>query len=219
MNIDMRRAAQLLALAGSILISAPTLAHDHSGPVTDSIPASVKTVATREALRDLWIGHVFWVRNVVTETLAGNTAAASAAENEVVANARQIAGAIEPFYGKAASEKLFTLLAGHYGAVKQYLNASIAKDKQKEDAAWKALGTNADEIAVFLGAANPNLPVDTLRALLLGHGGHHIQQIKQLQAKQYADEARTWADMTKHMYVIADALADALAKQFPMQFN
>jgi hypothetical protein len=182
-------------------------------------PAVDKAVATREALRDLWVEHVFWVRNVVVETLAGNSAAAAAAEQEVVANARQIAGAIEPFYGKAASDKLFGLLAGHYGAVKQYLEATIAGSTAKQDADWKNIGANAEEIAVFLSGANPNLPIDTLRGLLLGHGGHHVQQIKQLHDKQYAAEAQTWAAMRQHMYVIADALAGAIAKQFPDKFK
>ena len=85
--------------------------------------------ALRAALRDLWVGHIFWVRNVAVDTLAGNKAAAAAAEKEVVANARQIAAAIEPYYGKEASEKLFGLLAGHYGAVKQYLEATAAGSK------------------------------------------------------------------------------------------
>jgi hypothetical protein len=170
------------------------------------------------AQRDLWVGHIFWVRNVVNETLAGNSKAATAAEKEVVANARAIAGSIEPFYGKAASEKLFGLLAGHYGAVKQYLEATAAGSKARQEAAVRNLTGNATEIARFLSGANPNLPFDTLNGLLLGHGGHHIQEIQQLKAGQFAEEARTWEAMKKHMYVIADALAGAIAKQFPAQF-
>jgi hypothetical protein len=159
---------------------------------------------------------VFWVRNVVVETLAGNGAAAKSAENQVVANAKQIAAAIEPFYGKAASDKLFGLLAGHYGAVKEYL---AAQDKTGQDAAWKKIGANAEEIAVFLSGANPNLPIETLRSLLLAHGGHHVQEIAQLRAKDYAGEAQTWEAMKQHMYVIADALTGAIAKQFPAKFS
>ena len=184
--------------------------HEHKAPV-----ASSRATEAKDAQRDVWVGHVFWVRNVAVETLQGNSAAAKAAEDQVVANAKQIAAAIEPFYGKAASEKLFGLLAGHYGAVKEYLTAH---DPAGQDAAWKKLGANAEEIAVFLSSANPNLPIDSLRSLLLAHGGHHVQQIKQLRDKDYAGEAQTWEQMKKHMYVIADALAGALAKQFPDKF-
>ncbi len=204
-------AGLLLAIAGSVT-AAPS--HDHAAA---DATQSTKAIQTKDALRDLWIGHVFWVRNVVIETLAGNKAAAKAAEEQAVANAKQIAAAIEPFYGQAASDKLFQLLAGHYGAVKAYLDAGGSAAKQ--DAAFNTLSANAGEIAVFLSGANPNLPVDTLRSLLLAHGGHHVQQIKQLRAKQYAEEAKTWTEMTQHMYVIADALAGAIAKQFPAKFS
>jgi hypothetical protein len=177
-----------------------------------------KLDATRAALRDLWIGHVFWVRNVVVAELAADAAAQQAAEKQVVANAQSIAGSIEPFYGAQAKEKLFTLLAGHYGAVKAYLDASIAKGAGKQSEATAKLLSNAGEIATFLSSANRYLPKDTVEGLLQAHGGHHIAQIQQLQAKDYAGEAKTWADMTQHMYVIADALAGAIAKQFPAKF-
>ncbi|TJY55415.1 hypothetical protein E4T66_20960 [Sinimarinibacterium sp. CAU 1509] len=176
---------------------------------------TASVVETNAAMRDLWLGHVFWVRNVVESTLSDNSAAAKAAEEQVVANAKQIASAIEPFYGKEASDKLFGLLAGHYGAIKDYL---AAQTPAAQDRAWTKIAANAGEIAVFLSGANPNLPVDTLRGLLAAHGGHHVQQIQQLRAKDYAAEARTWDAMKQHMYVIADALTGAIAKQFPAKF-
>jgi hypothetical protein len=191
-------------------------------PGTHSVARTAEPAKVNEtsaALRDLWVGHIFWVRNVVVATFAGNQPAAAAAEQAVVANAKQIAAAIEPYYGKDASEKLFGLLAGHYGAVKQYLEATVAGSKDRQDVAYKSLVGNASEIARFLSGANPNLPYDTLNGLLLAHGGHHVQQIQQVQRKEYAQEAQTWDAMTRHMYVIADALAGAIAKQFPGQFS
>jgi hypothetical protein len=196
----------------------PALAQ-HETPSVAQAPAPAKVNETGAALRDLWVGHVFWVRNVVVSTFAGNQPAAAAAEQEVVANARQIAAAIEPYYGQGASEKLFGLLAGHYGAVKQYLDATVAGRQGDQDAAYASLSRNASEIARFLSGANPNLPFDTLNGLLLAHGGHHVRQIQQVHRKEYTDEARTWDAMTRHMYVIADALAGAIAKQFPKQFS
>lgn len=210
-----KRITLALAVAAALSLAGPAYAgpatHEHAATAT-----STRLIQTKDALRDLWIGHVFWVRNVEVETLAGNAAAAKVAEAQVVANARQIAGAIEPFYGKAASDKLFTLLAGHYGAVKAYLDASNSK---AQEAAFKKLSANAEEIARFLSGANPNLPLDTLRSLLLAHGGHHVEQIRQLRGKDYAGEAKTWAAMTQHMYVLSDALAGGIAKQFPAKFE
>jgi hypothetical protein len=77
------------------------------------------------------------------------------------------------------------------------------------------LTANAGEIAKFLAGANPNLPEDTVRGLLLAHGAHHSQQIQQIMADDTAGEATSWAAMQQHMDSIADALAGAIAKQFP----
>jgi hypothetical protein len=218
MNMVKRCLGMVSILATVFAPAAPALAqHGTHSLAQTSAPAKVNE--TEAALRDLWVGHVFWVRNVVVSTFAGNRPAAEAAEQEVVANAKQIAAAIEPYYGKDASEKLFGLLAGHYGAVKQYLEATVADNKGKQDAAFKSLSANATEISRFLSGANPNLPFDALNGLLLAHGGHHVQQIQQVKSKQYAEEAQTWEAMKRHMYVIADALAEAIAKQFPKQFS
>ncbi len=180
-------------------------------------PNSLKVAEAGAAQRDLWTGHVFWVRNVVVAHLASNAAAQAAAEKEVVANAKQIAGSIEPFYGKEASDKLFNLLAGHYGAVKKYLEAGT--DTAKQEAAVKALTDNAGEIATFLSSANPNLPREAVLGLMAAHGGHHVTQIQQLRAKQYDAEAKTWEAMKQHMYTLSDTLAGAIAKQFPAKFS
>jgi hypothetical protein len=174
---------------------------------------------TKTALRDLWAGHIFWIRNVVSVNATNNPAARDSAEKEVVANAKQIASTIAPFYGEAASEKLFTLLADHYGAVKEYSEATVTGNKRQQDAALARLASNADEIAVFLSGANPYLPKDTVRGLVAAHGAHHVAQIIQFQEKDYAQEAQTWKVMQEHVYVIADALTTALVEQFPAKFS
>lgn len=214
-------------LATALAAALPGLgnaATQHASPAAAAaIPAAttvpVKVAATRDALRDLWIGHIFWVRNVVVARYGDNAAAAKAAEAQVVANAKAIAGAVEPFYGKAASDKLFGLLAGHWGAISEHIDATNKGSKAGQDAATAKLLANANEIADFLASANPHWPVGTLRGLLSAHGAHHLQQDQQLHDGQYDAEARTWAAMSAHMYVIADALADGLAAQFPEKFR
>jgi hypothetical protein len=177
-----------------------------------------KTFQTAVIPRDLWLGHIFWVRNVSAAAIEKNDSAVKTSEQQAVANARAIAASIEPFYGAAAKEEFFKLLAGHYGAVKAYLVATVAGDAAAQMTATQSLTSNADEIAAFLSKANPYLPKDTLQGLLLAHGGHHIQQIQQLKDRKYEAEAQTWDEMKKHIYQIADATADALAKQFTRKF-
>ncbi|MGD9600046.1 MAG: hypothetical protein AB7G76_14385 [Steroidobacteraceae bacterium] len=216
----------LSALAAAALVAAlpgPALSathHDAAGAATPAATTvSAKLADTKDALRGLWFEHIFWVRNVVVARLAGDEGAARAAEAQVVANAKAIAGAVEPFYGKAASDQLFKLLAGHWGAISEYLDATRTGSKAQQGAAFTKLNANAGEIAAFLAGANPHWPVATLRGLLTAHGAHHVQQIQELHAGQYDAEARTWAAMASHMNVIADALAAGLAAQFPAKFQ
>ena len=207
-----------LLLAAAFCVTAPGLAAaDDDSAEAAPMPANV--AATQDALRDLWVGHIFWVRDVVEARLADDAKQAKAAEQQVVANAQAIAGAIEPFYGAAASDRLFELLAGHWGAISDYLDATLADKDKRQEAAGDQLSANAREIAAFLSSANPNWPEETLIGLLAAHGAHHVQQIEQLHAEQYDEEAATWAAMKDHIYVIADALTAGLAKQFPDKFE
>ena len=126
----------LVVTAMVLLATSPSLAKEKV--------ESPKAVELREALRDLWIGHVFWVRNVTLTTKMGDAEAAKVAEENVVKNARAIADAVIPFYGQAAADKLFGLLAGHYGAIKEYMTASYAANKAGKDATVDKIKSNAN---------------------------------------------------------------------------
>jgi hypothetical protein len=217
----MKTIGSIAAAAVALVLSGPPAnAADtgHSHAVTAETPASAKLQATRAAERKLWRGHAEAVRKVVVAKIAGNAAAEKTAEAGVVANAREIANSISPFYGQAASDKLFNLLAGHYGAVKAYLDASVAKDAKGQSNATDGLTSNADQIATFLSNANPHLPKATVMELLQVHAGHHISQIQELIARDAAAEAKTRAAMLEHMDVLGDALANGIAAQFPSKF-
>ena len=205
-----------------LTLSSIACAHSTDSPAATVSPSATahpaKVAETKAVLRDLWLGHILSVRNVAVATMDKNASARSAAEAGVVANAEQIARSIEPFYGKSASDKLFTLLAGHYGAIRDHLDATVAGAASRQEAAVKALTANAAEISTFLSGANPNLPKDTLMGLLMAHAAHHLTQFQQLKDGDYIHEAETWTGMKQHIYVVSDALAQALAAQFPAKF-
>ena len=119
------------------------------------VARSGKVAQTAAALRDLWVGHIFWVRAVSIGAINKQDAAAKVAEQQAVKNAKSIAATIEPFYGTAAKDSFFKLLAGHYGAVKAYLVATVADDAAAQSTATQSLTSNAGEIASFLSKANP----------------------------------------------------------------
>ncbi|MGN6112235.1 MAG: hypothetical protein ACTHOC_04380 [Luteimonas sp.] len=201
--------------------AAPAAEAAAATPATTAADASATSAAPQlqAAMRDLWHGHIVHARDYALAVHAGDNAGAKSAADAVVANAKDIANAVGSFYGDAAGKGMLDLLAGHWGAVKAMTDARAKHDKAGADKAMTDLANNAGEIAKFLAGANPNLPEDTVRALLLAHGAHHSKQIDLIDAGDTAGEAAEWTAMQAHMDMIADALAAAIAKQFPDKAN
>lgn len=179
---------------------------------TNTAPAAPKLQA---ALRSLWLGHVEATRAYALAVEAVDPAAADKATDAVVANAQQLADAVAGFYGDAAGKRMFELLAGHWGGVKALTDAVRADQPSGTEKAMQALDANAREIAVFLSGANPYLPENDVHGLMAAHVAHHEAQVHQIMDGDMNAEAQTWKAMKIHMDVIADALAGAIAKQFP----
>lgn len=179
---------------------------------SNATPAAPKLQAD---MRALWRGHIDKTRAYAMAVKAGNQRDSDAAANDVVTNAKAISAAVAGFYGDAGGAEMLRLLGGHWGAVKAMTDA----EKKGDDAGVrKGLDdglANAGEIAKFLASANPNLPEDTVNGLMVAHVEHHHQQIAQIMAGDTAGEARTRTAMQAHMDTISDALAAAIAKQFP----
>ena len=195
-----------------------TAAPDADAPAAPA-EAAVPAPQLQAAMRDLWHGHIVHTREYAMAVHAGDDARATAAADAVVDNAKQISGAVAGFYGAAGGDQMLTLLAGHWGAVKAMTDARAAGNEAASAKAMSDLTANAGEIAKFLAAANPNLPEDTVRGLMLAHGAHHSQQLDLIMADDTAGEATEWTAMQAHMDMIADALAGAIAKQFPDKAN
>jgi hypothetical protein len=182
-----------------------------------------KVAGLKMALRDLYINHIFWVRDLVVSTRLGEKAAVKEADEYGLNNAKAIGQSITPFYGQAAGEKFVTLFVGHYSGVKAYMNAAFANNFKGnatlKKAALDRLTKNANDIAVFVSSANPNLPKGTVYGLFVTHAQQHIKSIDATAKRDWAGEADMWDPMVKHVYTLSDALADGIAKQFPDKFQ
>ena len=195
-----------LAAAGPLYADSPA-----ATPATaaSTVPAAPKLHA---AMRAMWQGHVQHTRAYAMAVKAGNAAAANKAADDVVANAKQIANAVGGFYGADAGAGMLKLLAGHWGGVKALTDAVHAGDKAGADKAMQDLASNAGDIARFLSGANPNLPEDAVRGLMMAHIAHHQAQVGEIMKGDMQAEATTWKAMQAHMDTLADALSGGIAK-------
>lgn len=204
-----------IALLISTVVGLGSCAHE-SNSMSD--PHPVTAADLQAVLRDQWSRHLFWIRNVVSDNAKNDLRSRDFAEKAVAANAREIARTFQPFYGEAASERLYTLLTKHYGGVNAYSMATVAGNKRQQDAAMAQLASNTDGIAAFFSGINPHLSKKAVRDLFTAHVDHHVTQITKFQNKDYTGEEETWPVMEHHIYIIADTLAAAVVKQFPTKF-
>ncbi|HKP00417.1 MAG TPA: hypothetical protein VJU02_02185 [Nitrospiraceae bacterium] len=203
----------VVALSFACLVSNDGVSH----AARDTNPARVAEL--KQAYRDLWLGHIYWVQHAVLDGAKKSPVQRDAAKREVDANTKQIADMIMPFYGEAASKKFLSLLDINIGAVREYSEATVADNKSEQDAALARLVSNSEDFGVFFSGINPHLKKDTVQGMIAAHGAHHVLQINQYKKKDYAHLDETWKLMREHVYVIADTLTEALVKQFPGKFS
>ncbi len=201
-----------VALLVFTIIGLGGCAHEGSS-VSDPHPVTVADL--QAVLRDEWSRHVFWIRHVVMDNAKGDRRSRDFAEKAVAANARDMAKTLASFYGDATAGRFRTLLTKHDDMIQAYSDATVAGDKRRQGT---AIATGAS-IANLLSQINPHLPKDTVRSLFATNIGHHVVQINKFQDKDYQGEDETWTAMEHHVYVIADTLTNAIAKQFPAKFG
>ena len=172
----------------------------------------------RLALRKLWSDHVIWTRQYIVAAVAG-TPDADAAAGRLLKNQEDIGAAVAGFYGDAAGSKLTALLKEHIMIAVDLVAAAKSGDQAafaKHDARWT---TNAGEIAKFLAGANPNWPEKDVLDLLSLHLKLTKDEAVARITSDWAADVKAFDDIFNEIMVLADALNDGLAAQFPEKFR
>lgn len=212
--------SQFLGLVGFVAVvtlafGAPIRAADKS----TSQPTMMSNLELRNAMRMLWEEHIVYTRNFIISTLAGLEDAGPVAER-LLRNQDDIGNAIKPVYGEEAGKKLAALLRDHILIAADIVNAAKAGDNDKLGKGQERWRKNADEIAVFLGGANPkNWPVPTLKDLLYKHLDYTTAEVVSRLKKDWAGDIKAYDQGHAHMLMFADALTDGILAQFPDKFR
>ncbi|WP_210213753.1 acetylglutamate kinase [Mesorhizobium sp. M4A.F.Ca.ET.022.05.2.1] len=172
----------------------------------------------RAAMRKLWEDHITYTRNYIISALADLQDTDEVAKR-LLQNQDDIGDAVKPYYGDAAGQKLAALLKDHIKIATEVVKAAKSGSKDKLSAAQEKWTGNADDIAVFLGKANPNWPEKDLRDMLHKHlqltTGEVVGRLK----KDWAADIKSYDEGHDHMLKFADMLTEGIAKQFPYKFN
>src|SRR5688572_16037800 len=143
------------------------------GSAQQARPSSLRertdaAVALRNDMRKLWEDHITWTRCVIISS-AHDLPDLALTTQRLLDNQDDLGDAVKPYYGNAAGAELAALLRQHILGAAAILDA--AKNNPDElDAAITVWYANANDIASFLHAANPEQwPLAVLQGELREH--------------------------------------------------
>ena len=216
---DLTLAAAVTALTAALVL---VFSAGHSEQAHASAMAtptlSAKTVAFRSTMDKLWEDHITWTRMVIVDFAAG-LPDLQTAEARLLRNQADIGNAIKPYYGRAAGNKLTSLLRTHILEAVPVLEAAKAGDKTKLTQALKAWHANAHQIAAFLTKANPhNWPLSMTDKMMKQHLALTAKEaVARLQGNWSADVA-AYDQVHSEILEMSHMLSSGIIRQFPSRF-
>ena len=147
-----------------------------------------------------------------------NSAEGSAVAVALDGNRADLASWVAQIYGAPAGAAFDALWKTHVKAYLDYVDAAATKDAGAKQRAVDALLAGQHDLSKFLAGANPNLTEAGLEAVL----AEHLRGLTgQVDAYATPDYPKTYAIVRSayaHMFMLGDALATAIAQQFPKEF-
>jgi hypothetical protein len=212
-------AGALIAIAAAAGAPASTTAvHHHHAAAAASTP-SAKALRFHDDMRKLWEDHITWTRLAIVSFAAGSPDL-PATEARLLENQSDIAAAIRPYYGQAASTKLRSLLRAHILGAVALLQAAKANDSAALTKAHDAWYANGDDIADFLSSANPrNWPRGEMRSMMKTHLDETLKEAVDRLNGRFAADIRDYDAVHHHILAMADQLSAGIVAQFPSRFR
>jgi hypothetical protein len=168
----------------------------------------------RNGMRKLWLDHTTYTRSFIISAVAGLPDLATVTQR-LLRNQDDIGSAIKPIYGDEAGKKLASLLRDHILIAADITKAAKASDAKAVDAGQKKWRGNADDIAAFLAAANPQWKKPTLTDHLYKHLDFVTAQVVARIKADWPADIQAFDTGNEHMLMFADVLSEGIIKQNP----
>ena len=185
---------------------------------TSSAGNTLNTCDFQKDMRKLWVDHIVYTRQFIVDT-ADDLPSLNDTTNRLLENQEDIGDAIKPFYGEAAGNNLTSLLKDHILIAADLVNAAKEDNQsgvQEANATWYE---NADDIAHFLAAANPNWPEDALKDMLHDHLNVTTQEAVARLQGNYTADIEAFDEVHEQAMAMADMLSFGIISQFPEKFG
>ena len=198
----------------AITLAPPAQAAPEKKAAVAGTAPTMSATDLRNGMRKLWLDHTTYTRSFIISAVAG-LPDLTAVTQRLLRNQDDIGNAIKPIYGDEAGKKLAALLRDHILIAADITKAAKASDAKAVDAGQKKWRGNADDIAAFLAAANPNWKKPTLTDHLYKHLDFVTAQVVARIKADWAADIQAFDTGNEHMLMFADVLTDGIVKQNP----
>ena len=133
-------------------------------------------------------------------------------------NTSDLIDLVADVYGAPAGDAFGDLWRSHVAYLIDYTRAEAAGDGDARQLAEHQLHDYVTDFSTFLANANPNLPQDAVAQLV----DEHVSQLESIAAfasGEYSEAYPAVHDTYTQMFEVGDALAEAIALQFPERFT
>jgi len=202
--------AIVLTLVAALTVYSSAAAHK---------PRSADELTFQNAMRKLWEDHITWTRLYIV------SAAADLPDKDLTAqrllqNQEDIGNAIKPFYGEEAGDQLTALLRDHILTAAELIEAAKTGDEAAFEQANRRWYANADEIAAFLNAANPDhWPLDEMRDMMKSHLDLTLEEASARLNGDFEADIAAYDEVHEQILEMADMLSMGIIEQFPKKFK
>lgn len=173
----------------------------------------------QDAMRKLWEDHITWTRLYIVSAVSDLPDQGPTAQR-LLQNQDDIGNAIKPFYGEEAGNQLSVLLRDHILIAAELLEAAKSGDTAAFEDASARWYANADEIATFLNAANPeNWPLDEMKAMMKEHLDLTLAEASARLNGDWDADIAAYDEIHVQILEMADMLSTGIIRQFPKQFK
>jgi hypothetical protein len=170
-------------------------------------------------MRKLWEDHITWTRLFIVSA-AADLPDKEATTQRLLQNQADIGSAIKPFYGEEAGDQLTALLTEHILFAAEILDAAKRGDTEAFAQANERWYENANEIAAFLNAANPNhWPLEEMQAMMKDHLDLTLEEAAAQLNGDYTTSVAAYDEIHEQILEMADMLSMGIIHQFPKKFK
>ncbi|WP_239004764.1 acetylglutamate kinase [Paenibacillus tepidiphilus] len=194
---------------------APMFRPAYRGPQVRCITPSELTF--RNHMRLLWEQHVTWTRLFIN-SLAFTLPDTDVVTARLLRNPADMGAALQPFYGSKIADAYTNLIHEHLVIAADLVKAAKKGDTVAAAEAENKWYANADQIINFLTRINPYLSKPAFKKLFYSHLQMTKAEAVTILNGEYKESVDLFDRIEREALMIADALSEAIIRQFPRMF-